>query len=122
MVTLVPCRWRWPLLIECGSGGLLSVFAAIVPGHSFPFCVVVSDCRLWVAGMGVVFACRSCVWSLGDVAWSLSVVWWSWVEESTSVTPCDIYIMFSMRSHADMNFEVCLECYTTNVCCICFFP
>ena len=29
---------------------------------------------------------------------------------------------FNIRSHADVNFEVYLECYTTNVCCIRFFP
>ena len=78
---------------------------------------------LWVAGMGIVFACTSWVWSLGDVAWLLSVVWWSWVEQSRNITPCDIHIMFNfnMRSHADMNFELYLECYTTNVFCICLF-
>ena len=98
--------------------------AGVVPGHSSPFCVVVSGRRLCRAGVGAVFACRPWVWSLGDVAWSLSVaflVWWSLVEERINVTSCDIPITFNVRSqYADVNFKVCLECYATKVCNVCF--
>ena len=44
-----------------------------------------------------------------------SLMWWSLVEEGRNVTPCDIHITFNMRSHANINFKVCLECNTTKV-------
>ena len=65
---------------------------------------------MWAAGIGIVFACRSWVWSLGDVAWSLSVVWWSWVEESSNVTPCDIHEITCRRELRSLFRMLYYEC------------